>query len=191
MKKIAYMLIVCILLMSCGGNAQKTKTADKEAVYFEYTIEGKTTAVAAADISTSYNVFGTKTEFKIFAGAADKPQLLLTIPNNMAAPSVTPSGSPDPVSSISQGSFSITDYPKKGYTFNSYDYLTSPKPTPQPEAIKITASQKTKDGKGQMITGTFDVTTVLSGKDKTNPEVKPYHITGKFQIVHEFKGQPF
>lgn len=190
MKKISTILVLMIL-MACNGSAQKKGTTAKDAAYFEYTVEGKTINVAAGDISTSYNVFGAKTEFKIFAGSSDGPAIVLTIPNKMSAPSVTPSGSPDPVSSISQGSFSITDYPEKGYTFNSYDYLVHPKPVPQPDAIKVTDSRKTPDGKGQVISGTFNVTTVLSGKDHTNPSVKPYRITGKFSVVHLFNGQPF
>ncbi len=184
-----------IILASCGNatseNTTKTNEAEntippKEDYYFEYAIDGKLFRVNPDDILTSYNSYQEKTEFKIFAGTEGSPQLVLTIPHDMSNPSNTASGSPEPGNSISQGSVSLQDYPTKGNTFNSYDFMANPKQAPTPDAIVITASEKLGE-EGRIITGTINVSTI-SGNDPTS---KPYKITGKFKIKHLFQGAKF
>jgi len=189
--------VITTSLLSCG-NAASEKTTGGEAekmasqndsYYFDFTVDGKSLHVKESDILTTYNDFGGKTEFKIFAGAEGEPQLVLTIPNDMSKPSSTPSGSPEAGSSIAQGSLSLQGYPQKGYTFNNYDFLANPKPAPVPDAILITASEKAGE-EGRIITGTINTTT-FAGDPGTDPANKPYTITGKFRIKHLFNGTKF
>lgn len=191
-------LIPIFLLFSCGNassekeatNETEKTTSPKEDYYFEYTIDGKSFKVDADNILTSYNSYQGKTEFKIFAGTEGAEQLILTIPHDMSKSSSTASGSPEAGNSISQGSVSLQDYPEKGYTFNSYDFMVNPKPTPVPDAIVITESEKLGE-EGRIITGTFNVTTIPGENSKNDPVIKPYTINGKFKIKHLFKGEKF
>ncbi len=196
--KFIFFVPVCaiiILLASCGNASSEatTKTDEtekpsypKEDYYFEYAIDGKPFRVSTDDILTSYNSYQGKSEFKIYAGTEGSPQLVLTIPHDMSKPSSTASGSPEAGNSISQGSVSLQDYPTKGNTFNSYDFMANPKQAPTPDAIVITASEKLGE-EGHIITGTINVS-LISGNDPAN---KPYKITGKFKIKHLFQGAKF
>lgn len=199
--KFKYFLSITLIaaIMSCGNSSteKSNATADNNQpsskdFYFDYTIDGKEIHLTQDDILTTYNEFedGKKIEFKIFAGKENGPQLLLTIPTNMSKPSTTPNGSPEPGNSISQGSVSLQAYPKKEFTFNSYDFLVNPKPAPKADAIIITNSEKLGDD-ARVITGTIN-TTVLGGENKSNdPDIKDRAIVGKFRIKHEFKGIKF
>lgn len=190
-------IMIAASLISCSNSSPEKATAEgaeksapsNDSYYFDFTVDGKPVHVKEGDILTTYNDFGNKTEFKIFAGAEGEPQLVLTIPNDMSKPSSTPSGSPEAGSSIAQGSLSLQGYPQKGYTFNSYDFLANPKPAPVPDAILITASEKAGE-EGRIITGTINTTTV-AGDPGTDPANKPYTITGKFRIKHLFNGTKF
>lgn len=186
--------IISLFLLSCGNessektvsNEQEKSTSKSDNYYLDFTIDGKSVHVGEENILTSYNNFNGKTEFKIFAGNEGGPQLVLTIPYDMSRPSSTPSGSPEAGNSISQGSVSLQDYPSKGNTFNSYDFMANPKQTPTPDAIVITSSEKLKE-EGRIITGTINVSTIPAN----DPASTPYMISGKFKIKHLFKGEKF
>lgn len=199
MKKLVILLIAfaCPILFSCNSNTTTTEDKTSAAVslktdeiYFDFSIDGKEFHLTAADILTSYNEFGTDKEFKIFAGKDGGPNLVLNLVSDMSKPSSTPNGTPQSSDKLGQGSVSLQNYPVKGLTFNSYDYLLDPKPTVIPDAILITNSEKVED-KGRIITGTINVI-VRGGENKQNdPAIKDYVIKGKFRIMHEFKGLPF
>ena len=198
MKKILFYSFA-MLVMACGNNAGTDKTQPSEnnstaapkedELYFNFTIDGKPQQIDAADISTSYNVTSKDSVFKIFAGKDGGLTLLLTIPHNMAAPSSTPSGSPDYALNITQGSVSLQNYPKPTFTFNSFGTTDPKESVVTPDAIVVTASEKVKDGR--IITGTINVK-VFGGDNKQNdPDIKDYIIAGKFRIKHEFRGSEF
>ncbi len=199
MKKLAILLIAfaCPILFSCNGNTNTTEdktnvavSSKADEIYFDFSIDGKEFHLTEADILTSYNEFGADKEFKIFAGKDGGPNLVLNLVSDMSKPSNTPNGTPQSSDKLGQGSVSLQNYPTKGLTFNSYDYLLNPKPQVIPDAIVITNSEKVGD-KGRIITGTINVI-VRGGENKQNePAIKDYVIKGKFKIMHEFKGLPF
>ncbi len=187
------------ILCSCNSNNGKDATASKgqngntesNDLYFNYSIDGKEINVDTTDILTSYNEFGaTDREFKIFAGKDGETSLILTIVSDMSKPSSTPNGTPNAGEKLVQGSVSLQNYPTKGFTFNSYDYLLNPKPAVIPDAIVITKSEKVGEV-ARILTGKINVT-VRGGENKQNdPHIKDYVIKGKFRIKHEFKGLKF
>ncbi len=185
-----------ILFCSCQSNQGSTASSaapasTKDKFYFNYTIDGKAFSVDTNDILTSYNEFSaTDREFKVFAGKEEGPNLVLTIVSDMAKPSSTPNGTPNANEKLVQGSVSLQNYPTKGFTFNSYDYLLNPKPEVIPDAIMITQSEKLGET-ARILTGTLNVT-VRGGENKQNdPAIKDYVIKGEFRIKHEFKGLRF
>lgn len=175
-----------ILLGACTNSPKNTKTTGGSDTYFEFSVDGKTFTVSDDDVTTSYNKFGNKTEFKIFAG--ENPSLTLTIPNDMSKPSSTASGGAVGTA-IAQGSVSLQNYPDASHTFNSFDYMANPPQTPVADAIVITASELIGT-EGRLISGTINVTTVPDS-DNNAPANKPYKIVGKFKVKHLFKGDPF
>lgn len=199
MKKFAILLIalVCPILFSCNSNTSttedKTSTnvdSKNDELYFDFSIDGKEFHLTEADILTSYNEFGADKEFKIFAGKDEGPNLILNLVSDMSKSSNTPNGTPESSGKLGQGSVSLQNYPVKGLTFNSYDYLLDPKPAVIADAIVITNSDKVED-KGRIITGTINVI-VRGGENKQNdPAIKDYVIKGKFRIMHAFTGLSF
>lgn len=187
------------ILCSCNSNNGKDATTSKgqnentenNDLYFNYSIDGKEISVDTNDILTSYNEFGaTDREFKVFAGKDGETSLVLTIVSDMSKPSNTPNGTPNAAEKLVQGSVSLQNYPTKGFTFNSYDYLLNPKPAVIPDAIVITKSEKVGEV-ARILTGTINVT-VRGGENKQHdPNIKDYVIKGKFRIKHEFKGLKF
>lgn len=194
--KTQFILMISLLLFafnSCTKNSSKDlgkeniKTKNND-FYFNYSIDGQTFKVAEDDILTTYNEFSaTQKEFKIFAGKDQERSLVLTIVSDMSKPSTTPNGSSEAGNALSQGSVSLQNYPEKGSTFNSYDFLLNPKPIVIPNAITITKSEAFED-KGRIITGTIDVI-VHGGDNKQNdPNIKDYTIKGNFRLKHLFGG---
>lgn len=197
MKKalIFFIATACTVIYACNGNSQSTKNeidtkSQGEDYYFDFSIDGKEFHLTGEDILTSYNEFGADKEFKIFAGKDGGPNLVLNLVSDMSKPSSTPNGTPESSGKLGQGSVSLQNYPAKGLTFNSYDYLLNPKPVVIPDAILITNNEKVED-KGRILIGTINVI-VRGGENKQNdPAIKDYVIKGKFRIMHEFKGLPF
>lgn len=195
-KLIAIMIcIVCTMLFACNSNTETSKESNEtkasgDGYYFDFSIDGKEFHLTENDILTSYNEFGTDKEFKIFAGKEEGPNLVINLVSDMSKPSNTPNGTPNSADKLGQGSVSLQNYPQKGLTFNSYDYLLNPKPEVIPDVVVITNSEKVGD-KGRIITGTINVM-VKGGENKQNdPAIKDYVIKGKFRIMHEFKGLSF
>ncbi len=192
MKFTLYLLSAFILLgiCSCAGSGERkdgttaTAAESKDGYYFTYTIDGKKTEVPQDAISASLNTSGAIPIFKIFAGNYGETSIVLTIPNGVAAPSVTPSGSADKTLDILQGSVSLQSYPEKGYTTNSFDYIYPDKTPVKNDAITITASEPEGD-KARIITGKFSATTYgdFSG---TDPKSTNHVVEGSFRIRHEF-----
>lgn len=197
MKKVfLFSFLLFTVIFGCNSdNSQKMATNElaskTDELYFTYSIDGKEINLDATDILTSYNEFSaTDKEFKIFAGKEEGPNLVINLVADMSKPSTTPNGTPNSSDKLGQGSVSLQNYPQKGLTFNSYDYLLNPKPEVIPDAVVITSSEKVGD-KGRIITGTINVM-VRGGENKQNdPAIKDYVIKGKFRIMHEFKGLPF
>lgn len=191
--------LLMAILCSCNGQQNSTsdqattagQSAKSEELYFNYSIDGKEISLDSNDILTTYNEFSASDrEFKIFAGKEAGPNLLLTLVADMSKPSSTANGSPNAGDKLGQGSVSLQNYPTKGLTFNSYDFLLNPKPAVIPDAIVITSSEKIGEI-GRIISGTINVT-VRGGENKQNdPAIKDYVIKGKFRIKHEFKGLQF
>jgi ABC-type oligopeptide transport system substrate-binding subunit len=186
MKKtlsLALMLSLAILF-SCNNKSgtNSAQNAKNDEFYFDYSIDGKEISLDTTDILTSYNEFSaTDREFKVFAGKDAGPNLVLTLTADMSKPSHTANGSAEAGDKISQGSVSLQNYPSKGFTFNSYDYLLNPKPTVIPDAIVITNSEKMGET-ARILTGTINVI-VRGGENKENdPAIKDYVIKGKFRI---------
>ncbi len=175
---------------AAGSTNQNENTKSNE-LYFDYSIDGKEISLDTTDILTSYNEFSTTDrEFKLFAGKDEGPSLVLTLTADMSKPSHTDNGSSEAGNKISQGSVSLQNYPSKGLTFNSYDFLLNPKPIVIPDAIVITNSEKVGET-ARILTGTINVI-VRGGENKENdPSIKDYVIKGKFCIKHEFKGLKF
>ena len=195
--KTPLILMVSLLLLavsSCNKNDSKVsekesiKTENNDDLYFNYSIDGKNFKVGEDDILTTYNEFSpSQKEFKIFAGKDHERSLVLTIISDMSKPSTTPNGSHEPGNTLSQGSVSLQNYPEKGLTFNSYDFLLNPKPMIIPNAITITKSEAFED-KGRIITGSINVI-VRGGENKQNdPKIKDYVIKGNFRVKHLFNG---
>lgn len=180
--------IFAIAILACTTENTPDNSADdiSSEIFFNYTIDGKPYSFSADDILTSYNDFGNDDhEFKVYVGKDDGPQLSMTIINDLSKPSSTPSGDPVPTHKLFQGSVSLQDYPDKTYTFNSYDGLLNPKPTPTSDAIVITKSELESGGKARIISGKLNVT-VLGGENKTNdPAIKDYVLKGDFRIRHK------
>ena len=197
MKKVfLFSFLLFTVIFGCNSdNSQKTATnelpSNSDELYFIYSIDGKEINVDVTDILTSYNEFSaTDREFKIFAGKEEGPSLVVNLVVDMSKPSSTPNGTPNSSDKLGQGSVSLQNYPQKGLTFNSYDYLLNPKPAVIKDAVVITSSEKVGD-KGRIISGTINVT-VKGGENKQNdPAIKDYVIKGKFRVMHEFKGLPF
>jgi hypothetical protein len=185
MKQVLFFGI--ILLSACANSPKNNKATVSSDTYFEFSVDGKTFTVSEDAVSTSYNKFGDKTEFKIFAG--ENPSLTLTIPNDMSKPSSTPSGGAVGTA-IAQGSASLQNYPDASHNFNSFDYMATPPQTPVADAIVITTSELIGT-EGRLISGTINVTTVPDSNNNSDPANKPYKIVGKFKVKHLFKGDPF
>ena len=169
-----------------GNEVKSTESTDD--FYFNYTVDGKAFQVEQDDVLTTYNEFSaTQKEFKIFAGKDQEQSLVLTITSDMTKPSTTPNGSSEPGNALSQGSVSLQNYPEKGFTFNSYDFLLNPKPAVIPNAITITKSETFTD-KGRILTGKIDVI-VRGGENKQNdPKIKDHTIKGDFRVKYLFQG---
>lgn len=197
MKRVIILIfsISCTMLFACNGNKQTATTANdnkqnNEGYYFDFSIDGKEFHLTEEDILTSYNEFGKDKEFKIFAGKEEGPNLVINLVSDMSKPSSTPNGTPNSSDKLGQGSVSLQNYPQKGLTFNSYDYLLDPKPVVIPDAVVITSSEKVEN-KGRIIKGTINVI-VRGGENKQNdPTIKDYTVKGNFRIMHEFKGLSF
>lgn len=176
---------------AADDSTAKDQSSKNDELYFNYSIDGKEISLDTTDILTSYNEFSaTDREFKIFAGKDEGPNLVLTLVSDMSKPSSTPNGSPNAGEKLVQGSVSLQNYPSKGFTFNSYDFLQNPKPTVIPDAIVITNSEKVGET-ARILTGTINVT-VRGGENKQNdPAIKDYVVKGKFRVKHEFKGLKF
>ena len=202
MKFTVYIIAAFALfsLYSCGGTDAKSTNEGGETnasiskgdYYFTYTIDGKKMEIPQDAITASLSVSGAVPIFKIFAGNYGETGIVLTIPNGVAAPSVTASGSLDDKLDIKQGSVSLQEYPEKGYTTNSFDYIYPDKTPIKPDAITITASEKEGDV-ARIISGKFSVTTYgdFSG---TDPKSTNHLVEGSFRIRHEFSstnGGPF
>ncbi|MEO7311339.1 MAG: hypothetical protein ABIX01_13135 [Chitinophagaceae bacterium] len=174
-----------------SGNNSTTETSSpkSDALYFDFTVDGKEMHIAADDISSSYDATKKDTTFKIFAGKAGDPTLLIIIPHNVAGPSSTPNGSPDFAMNITQGSVSLQNYPEKNYTTNSFNTVYPEMSVPTPGAVVVTNSELAGD-EGRFITGTINVKT-YGEKSHTDPKDTDHTITGKFRIKHEFKGNKF
>lgn len=195
---VVVLLSLCILFGCNSKNAadsdnstNQSANAAQEGLYFEYSIDGKEFSLDTTDILTSYNEFSaTDREFKVFAGKESGPNLVLTLTADLSKPSSTANGAAEAGDKLSQGSVSLQNYPSKGFTFNSYDYLLNPKPTVIPDAIVVTKSEKVGEV-ARILTGTINVI-VRGGENKQNdPAIKDYVIKGKFRIKHEFKGLKF
>jgi hypothetical protein len=183
MKKILFAFI----LFATACNNSSAPENSKGETYFNFEVDGKSFSIKEENISSTYHDFNDHTEFKIFAGADGAPSLILTIIAPMKGASSTPSGSEQPGNAISQGSVSLQNYPQKGETFNSYDFMDSNKSAPVADAINITSIEP--DGKeASIIAGTVSTNTVASAND---PLKKVYRITGKFKIRHQFSGDRF
>lgn len=188
------MTLMLGLIFGCSGNKmqqESAKSEKSEAFYFEYTIDGEAYTLDTTDILTTYNEFSaTDREFKIFAGKEQGPNLVITLISDLSKPSSTANGSPEAGSKLNQGSVSLQNYPTKGFTFNSYDYLLNPKPEIIADAVVITNSEQLGEI-GRILTGTINVV-VRGGENKQNdPAIKDYTIKGKFRIKHLFKGLKF
>ncbi len=179
-----------MLLLSCKDandtstqkSSAEANTTKEEGFYFTYSIDGKEFSLDTEnDILTSFNTFKDKSVFKIFAGKETGPNLIVTIPSNLKANVSVPSGAVEPGNEIAQGSVSLQDYPEKGYTFNSYDFMSSTKQAPVADAIVVT-DIKAVSNKEKIITGNINVTTVAGSSAGNDPENKPYVIKGKFRI---------
>jgi hypothetical protein len=185
--------VVAIALFSCNNeapkegvktdNAQASEPASKD-YYFEYTLDGKPMKVEAADIMCTHRATDKDTVFSIHAGKEEGVTLLLTVPQDMTKPSVTPSGSSDYAMNITQGSASLQNYPEKNLTSNSYSTTYADKTPVIPQSIVITSTEKDGD-KARIITGTFDTKT-YSDESGTDPKRTEHVIKGKFRIRHEF-----
>jgi hypothetical protein len=186
--------LLFLAFTSCNKNEgkkvehERSTTEGTDAFYFNYSIDGTNYKVAEDDILTTYNEFSaTQKEFKIFAGKDQERSLVLTIISDMSKPSTTPNGSAEPGNALSHGSVSLQNFPEKGFTFNSYDFLLNPKPAVIPNAITITKSEAFEDN-GRIITGTIDAI-VRGGENKQNdPKIKDYTIKGNFRVKHLFQG---
>ncbi|KQC00151.1 hypothetical protein [Pedobacter sp. Hv1] len=191
------LLLSLSILFGCNSGTDSANSkdqhtnAEKNGLYFDYSIDGKEISLDTTDILTSYNEFSaTDREFKIFAGKDGGPNLVLTLTADLSQPSSTANGSATAGDKISQGSVSLQNYPTKGFTFNSYDFLLNPKPAVIPDAIVITKSEKVGEV-ARILTGTINVI-VRGGENKQNdPAIKDYVVKGKFRIKHEFKGIKF
>lgn len=193
------LILSLIILYSCnpnnGTDATNSKgqneNAERNDLYFNYSIDGKEINVDTTDILTTYNEFSaTDREFKVFAGKDGEPSLVLTLTADLSKPSSTANGAAEAGDKLGQGSVSLQNYPTKGFTFNSYDFLLNPKPAVIPDAIVITKSEKVGEV-ARILTGTINVT-VRGGENKQNdPAIKDYVIKGKFKIKHVFKGPKF
>ncbi|WP_255065713.1 hypothetical protein [Lacihabitans sp. LS3-19] len=192
MKTIIGFFTLLVFACNTGNSNSKTQDSTSNELFFNYSIDGKDFYFTEEDILTSYNDFGKGDhEFKVYVGKDNGPQLSLTIINDMSAPSSTPSGDPNPGHKLFQGSVSLQDYPDKIFTFNSYDGLLNPKPTPVSDAIVITKSKLEPGGKARIISGKLNVT-VLGGENKSNdPAIKDYVLKGDFRIRHKFSGSTF
>lgn len=189
----SFLLAAIVFALACNNSSlpanmdNKRTYSNKGDTYFNFEVDGKSFSIKDENISSTYHDFNDHTEFKIFAGADGAPSLTLTITAPMNGPSTTPSGAEQPGNPISQGSVSLQNYPVKGETNNSYDFMDSNKSAPIADAIKITAIEP--EGKeASFITGTIATTTVASAND---PLKKTYRITGKFKIKHQFSGDRF
>ena len=201
MKRILSQVLILSFTVLCSCNANNGKDATNSKgqnentasndLYFNYSIDGKEINVDTTDILTTYNEFSaTDREFKVFAGKDGETSLVLTLTADLSKPSSTANGSAAAGDKLAQGSVSLQNYPTKGFTFNSYDFLLNPKPAVIPDAIVITKSEKVGEV-ARILTGTINVT-VRGGENKQNdPAIKDYVIKGKFRIKHEFKGLKF
>lgn len=185
-----FLLSAALLVLSCNDAkdtntpkvlAEKSTSKENE-FYFNYSIEGKQVSLNPdEDILTSFNTFKDKSVFKIFAGKEAGPNLVLTIPSDLKSTVSVPSGSAEPGNEIAQGSVSLQDYPEKGYTFNSYDFMAATKQPPVADAILISDVKAISD-KEKIITGNINVITVAGSSSANDPANKPYTIKGSFRI---------
>jgi len=191
MKKLflATFALFAIFLMSCNNKKTTASATTNSAAappgdfYFDFTVDGKPMQINADDITSSYYPGSKTNTFKIFAGKEGEPTLMLVIPHDMTAPSVTPSGSPDYDMEITQGSASLQNYPEKNFTSNSYSTTYTEKTPLISDAITITSTDK--DGEdGRIIAGTFNTKTY--DVNSTDPKYASHTIVGKFRIKHTF-----
>jgi len=191
MKKLFFLSVTIAFLCSCNSKksdgittTSSSETSSGSDQYFDFTIDGKEMHINADDISCTYTNINNHVKFTKYAGKEGSTQVMLTIPRDMTAPSVTPSGSPDYAESITQGSVSLQDYPEKGYTTNSFNSTYPEKSPIIPQAIVILSTEKDGD-KARIITGSFNAKTY--GDDShSDPKSTDHLVTGKFKIRHEF-----
>ncbi|RYY56831.1 MAG: hypothetical protein EOO09_04985 [Chitinophagaceae bacterium] len=188
---------ICLLLTACNNdpaNAGKNNTAQTASAstgdfYFDFSVDGKEFHIPADDVLTSYRPDSKGNVMKIFAGKDGETSLVLTIPGDLSKPSSTPSGSPDFALDITQGSVSLQNFPEKNYTTNSFNTTYPEMAVQVPDAVVITSSEAVGD-KGRILTGTIKVKT-FAEHGSTDSKDKDRNVTGRFRVMHEFKGEKF
>jgi len=193
------LLFAVTTLFSCNETAttktdkpaNATESSDKKSdeLYFDFAVDGKEMSIAADDISSTYSENPKGNVFKIFAGKDGEVSVLLTIPGDMSKPSRTPSGSTNYDLEITQGSVSLQNFPEKNYTTNSFNTTYPEMSQPIADAVVVTSSELVGD-KGRIITGTFSAKT-FGSHSGTDPKDTDHTVTGKFRIMHEFRGIKF
>jgi hypothetical protein len=162
-------------------------SANGDAEYFTFAIDGKPMQIAPEEISTSMRPSG---ELLILAGAYRELSITLTIPDIAHCPCVVAAGATDPASPIGQGSVSLQGYPTPANGLNSW--YVGQLGTPAENAIAIT-DLGTREKVGRYLSGTFHTTVLKTESNGDGPENRDYVITeGRFRVLHEIVGtEPF